>query len=81
VDPRRIRLNPAGDVDADGQRITRAPCGITIGPDGALYSAGRDNVVRHDMTTGKFDRIVAASPGMNVQSLIFIPKMASLCGA
>ena len=75
-----MRVFDAG-VAADGQRITQAPRGITIGPDGALYSAGRDNVVRYDMTTGKFDRVVAVSPGMNAQSLIFILKMVSLRGA
>ena len=77
---RLVRVFDAG-VDAEGGRVTRLPRGITIGPDGGLYSAGRDNVVRYDMTTGKFDRVVALSPGMNAQSIIFIPKMVSLCGA
>jgi outer membrane protein assembly factor BamB len=77
---RLVRVFDAG-FDADGQRVTRNPRGITIGPDGALCSVGRDNVVRYDMTTGKFDRVIVVSPGMNAQSLIFIPKMESVCGA
>jgi hypothetical protein len=74
-----VRVFDAG-FDVNGNRVTHNPRGITIGPDGALYSAGRDNVVRYDMATGKFDRVVVASPGINAQSLIFIPKIESACG-
>jgi hypothetical protein len=75
-----VRVFDAG-LDDRGQRVTHNPRGITVGPDGGLYAVGRDNVVRYDMVTGKFDRIVVSSPGMNAQSVIFIPKMDSPCGS
>ncbi len=70
------RVFDAG-VGADGQRVTQNPRGITFGPDGDLYSSGLNNVVRYSLATGKFDGVVISSPGINAQSLIFIPKMQS----
>lgn len=64
---------------SDGQRVSRLPRGITIGPDGALYSSGADNVVRYDLQTGRFDRVVVESPDILVQSIIFIPKLSAPC--
>jgi DNA-binding beta-propeller fold protein YncE len=64
---------------ADGQPVSRLPRGITIGPDGALYSSGADNVVRYDLQTGRFDRVVVASPDISVQSIIFVPKISAPC--
>lgn len=63
--------------DVDGHRVTERPRGITFGPDGDLYSAGRNNIVRYRLSTGKFDKVVVSSPGINAQSIIFIPKMPS----
>jgi DNA-binding beta-propeller fold protein YncE len=68
-----LRVFDAG-VDASTGRITRMPRGITFGPDGELYSAGADNVVRYNFADGRFDRIVLESPDILIQSIIFIPK-------
>lgn len=72
------RVFDAG-VDADGRGVTQKPRGITFGPDGDLYSSGLNNVVRYNLATGKFDGVVISSPGINAQSLIFVPKMQSAC--
>jgi DNA-binding beta-propeller fold protein YncE len=63
----------------DGQRVSRLPRGITIGPDGALYSSGADNVVRYDFQSGRFDRVVVESQDILVQSIIFVPKLSAPC--
>lgn len=68
-----LRVFDAG-VDASGKRITRMPRGVTFGPDGELYSAGADNVVRYNLVSTRLDRIVIESPDILIQSIIFIPK-------
>lgn len=70
---RLLRIFDAG-VNASSQRITRMPRGITFGPDGELYSAGADNVVRYNFANARFDRIVLESPDILIQSIIFIRK-------
>ena len=74
-----VRVFDAGG-SPDGQRVSKLPRGITIGPDGALYSSGADNVVRYDLQTGRFDRVVVESPDILVQSIIFVPKLSAPCG-
>jgi DNA-binding beta-propeller fold protein YncE len=73
-----VRVFDAG-VGPSGQRVSRLPRGITVGPDGALYSSGADNVVRLDLQTRRFDRLVVDSPGILAQSIIFIPKLSASC--
>jgi len=70
-----LRVFDAG-ANAYGERITRMPRGITFGPDGGLYSAGADNVVRYNFATGRFDRVILESHDILIQSIIFIPKSA-----
>jgi len=71
--------NSQRGVCPDGQRVSRLPRGITIGPDGALYSSGADNVVRYDFQSGRFDRVVVESQDILVQSIIFVPKLSAPC--
>jgi DNA-binding beta-propeller fold protein YncE len=71
---RLVRVFDAGR-DESGRRITTNPRGITIGPDGHLYSSGRDNIVRYDLAAGTLERVVVSSPGIHVQSVIFVPKI------
>lgn len=70
---RLLRVFDAG-LDASNQRFTRMPRGITFGPDGELYAAGADNVVRYSVADARFDRVVLESPDILIQSIIFIPK-------
>ncbi len=70
---RLLRVFDAG-ADASARRITRMPRGITFGPDGQLYSAGADNVVRYHFADTRLDRVVLLSPDILVQSVIFIPN-------
>ena len=73
-----VRVFDAG-VGPSGQHVSRLPRGITVGPDRALYSSGADNVVRFDLQTRRFDRLVVDSPGILAQSIIFIPKLSASC--
>jgi DNA-binding beta-propeller fold protein YncE len=68
-----LRVFDAGK-DRHGRRITRMPRGITVGPDGGLYASGADNVVRYDLATGRFDRVILESADIRIQSIIFIPR-------
>ena len=61
-------------LESSGRCTPRNPRGITIGPDGALYSASADNVIRYDLATGRFDAVVVRSAGIMVQSVIFVRK-------
>jgi hypothetical protein len=70
---RLLRVFDAG-ANSSGKRITRMPRGITFGPDGELYAAGADNVVRYDLADARFDGIVLESPDIEIQSIIFIPN-------
>jgi len=73
-----VRVFDAG-VDAKGERVVHRPRGITIGPDGMLYASGQDNIVRFSLETGKLDKVVFASPGINAQSIIFVPHIEKAC--
>ncbi len=68
-----LRAFDAGE-NRQGRRITRLPRGIAVGPDGGLYASGADNVVRYDLATGRFDRVILESVGILIQSIIFIPR-------
>ena len=68
-----LRVFDAG-VDSHGRRITTHPRGIAVGPDDGLYASGADNVVRYDLATGRFDRVVVESSDILIQSVIFIPQ-------
>ncbi len=70
---RSLRVFDAA-VDRSGERVSRMPRGITFGPDGELYSAGADNVVRYRLADARFDRIVVESRDIRIQSIIFVPK-------
>jgi DNA-binding beta-propeller fold protein YncE len=71
-----MRVFDAGR-DTQGRRLMRHPRGITVGPDGGLYAAGADNVVRYDLETGEFERVVVHAPGMLAQSVILVPKITA----
>lgn len=75
---RLVRVFDAGS-DETGQHIEKRPRGITVGPDGMLYASSQDHVVRFNLETGKFDKIIFSSPGINAQSIIFVPRMKKAC--
>ena len=64
-------------LDDSGDPILVDPRGVGVAPDGVLYvsSAGNDKILRFNPDTGAFIDEFATAPGVNGQSVTFVPAI------